>query len=456
MPSRSHLNALARLLNSVARPLYVVDAQWQIIFCNETCEHWIGVPRDELIGARCRYHSGETRSPAEAIAASLCPPPAAMTGRAVAATLSIATAEGKSSSRRAQFIPLEEQDGDGSGVLVLVATEEQSPDESEESPDDLEALALHDRLARHHRRMEAKYRVDSLLGISPAITRVRAQIQLAAGSNVHVTLNGPPGSGRQHVARTIHYAARGKQSAPLVPLACSLIGVDLLNTTITALMHSEEHATEGHRPALLLGDAERLPTDAQAALAERMAAGRMPLRIMSTTREALIARAARGDFREDLACALSTISIELPPLADRLEDLPLLAQAFLEKSNAAGEKQLGGFTSRALDRLAAYAWPAGLDELAEVIGQSHGAAEGPDVTADDLPRHVRLSADAAAAVRQAEEPIVLEEFLGRIETELIQRALRRAKGNKTKAAALLGMNRPRFYRRLVQLGLVDV
>jgi DNA-binding NtrC family response regulator len=130
-----------------------------------------------------------------------------------------------------------------------------------------------------------------------------------------------------------------------------------------------------------------------------------------------------------------------------------LAQLSLEQANARGSKQVGRFAEEALDALAAYPWRRNLDELDEIVRQAHANAQGPQVTLDDLPPRIRLAADAAAHPRPPVETIVLEEFLADIERELIERALAQAKGNKTQAAQLLGLTRPRLYRRLVQLGL---
>jgi DNA-binding NtrC family response regulator len=142
-------------------------------------------------------------------------------------------------------------------------------------------------------------------------------------------------------------------------------------------------------------------------------------------------------------------------LAERREDLPLVAQLFLEEVNSQGGKQLAGFTPEALDAMHAYPWPGNLDELAATVAVAHQRAGGPQITLADLPDEIHLAAAAAARPRKPEETIVLDEFLARVERELIQRALRRAKGNKTRAARLLGMTRPRLYRRMVQLGLEE-
>jgi DNA-binding NtrC family response regulator len=146
----------------------------------------------------------------------------------------------------------------------------------------------------------------------------------------------------------------------------------------------------------------------------------------------------------------------VPALAERLEDLPLLSQFFIEQLNARGPKQISGPTPEALDELAIYAWPGQIRELQETIELAHAKADGHEITVADLPERIHLAADAAAYPRHADEPIVLAKYLAAIEHELIERALARAKGNKTKAAKLLGMTRPRFYRRLVQLGLESI
>ena len=179
------------------------------------------------------------------------------------------------------------------------------------------------------------------------------------------------------------------------------------------------------------------------------------MRLIATAEQSLLELARRGRCREDLAALLSTIAIELPPLAQRREDLPLLAQLFLEEANARGGKQLGGFSPEALDRLDGYSWPGNLDELAQTVAESHARAEGPLVQAEDLPERLRWAAETILRPRRKDETIVLDEFLGRIERELIRRALARAKGNKAKAARLLGLTRPRLYRRMVLLGLEE-
>jgi DNA-binding NtrC family response regulator len=151
--------------------------------------------------------------------------------------------------------------------------------------------------------------------------------------------------------------------------------------------------------------------------------------------------------------AVSTITIELPPLVNRLEDLPVLAQYFLEGCNHGSGKQVGSFQPDALDLLALYNWPGELDQLREAIAAAHRAAASHEISAIDLPVIVHHASAAAKRSHREPERIVLDQLLASIEKEAILRALARADGNKSEAAQLLGMTRPRLYRRLVQLGL---
>ena len=167
----------------------------------------------------------------------------------------------------------------------------------------------------------------------------------------------------------------------------------------------------------------------------------------------------------ELGYQIGTLQIRIPPLTERRDDIPLLAQWFLEQQNARttdsnkgsvsqAVAQRTGFSADALDLLTQYYWPGNLDELASVTADAHANAVGTLVRAADLPARLGQAADALAMPQQ-EEKIDLGEFLQSVELELIQRALKAAKGNKAHAARLLGMTRPRLYRRLEQLGLIE-
>jgi DNA-binding NtrC family response regulator len=404
-------------------------------------------------------------------------------GQSVVANISYRAEDGRWGERRARFLPLGIGPDSVLGIIALVDAAEQPPAAADgyRTADSAEAgpIALHEHISRFRQEAAVRYGADRLIGNGPAMRLARRQVELAVGSRCSVLLVGPPGSGRQHLAAAIHYGSNAALSGtcgagvspvraagtaapqdskitighPLIPLDCSLLGADLLDSTIAALARVNARGESPGQCTLLLNRVDELSADVQTELA--IILGRRPpaLRLVATAVQPLAELARRKKFRDDLAAMLSTIVVELPPLVQRRDDLPLLAQLFLEEANAAGLRQIGGFSAAALDRLDAYAWPGNLDELAEVVAQSHRRAAGPEIGAEDLPEKLHLAAQAAAHPRRTEETIVLDEYLARVERELIRRALARAKGNKARAARLLGMTRPRLYRRMVQLGL---
>ncbi len=490
---RVRATALARLLNSVERPIYVLDGEGTIVFCNQSLLSTIGPTAIDLLGRRCEYHAirelagaeaanseAETSRPlgAAATAAGLCPPPRAMAGQAATGSVSWVDEDGVLHQRWARFIPLcdgvspsGEEMEDVIAVVGLVSAADLPQSDTSVATGCgervvaeavvLEPVELHRRVRKFQHDMAAAYRMDRLIGDSAAIRRVRRQVELAATSPASVLLVGPPGGGRQHVAKTVHYAGAADDSetgGSLIPLACSVLGADLIRSTVAALSGSSLGGSSlgaAPRPAtLLLNEADELPVEVQAELAAIFSRANFMPRLMATARRPLDELVAEGKFREDLASLLGTIVIELPPLARRRGDLPLLAQMFVERENSRGAKQIGGLTTEALDLLDGYDWPGNVDELALVIAAAHQTAESATIAAADLPKIIHLTADAAAHARRPEETIVLDEFLAQIERELLERALRLSKGNKAKAARMLGLSRPRLYRRLLQLGLL--
>ena len=202
-----------------------------------------------------------------------------------------------------------------------------------------------------------------------------------------------------------------------------------------------------------MNEADQLPADVQREVARVISGRGFPLRVIATARRRLADLVAEGSYREDLASALSTLVIELPALAHRTADLPVLLQWFVEEANVRNQKQLAGFAPDAMDLLNVHPWPGNLNELVRVVEEAHKRADGPEIGVADLPDSIRQAARAAAYPRRQEERIVLDEFLTQVERELLHRAMRQAKGNKAKAAKLLGISRPRLYHRLTQLNV---
>ncbi len=447
---------LAKMFNAASGPIYVLDDEWTLVFCNRACLDWLAEAADGLLGRRCTYQSTEETTGPDRVAAGLCPPPDAMAGRPMTATVTCPDEQGRPRYRRAEFVPLGTDPDDLIGLVAILQEEDLAePEEPWPLRPESEPSQLHDQVRRFRQQAAARYRAERLIGNSPAIRRVRAQVEAAVAGRGSVLLVGPPGSGRQHVAAAIHYGANSQATGSLIPLDCSLLGTDLIRSTIGALATDAALAEEVGRGTLLLNRADLLPPEIQAELVSTLGRKTFPLRLIATANTSLDELAAAGEYRADLAALLGTLVIQLPPLASRREDLPLLAQLLLERANAEGAKQVGRFNAEALDALDAYPWPGNVDELAQVVSEAHHRAEGPEVEAADLPERIHIAAEAAAYPPRAQQTIVLDEFLGQVEEELIRRALGQAKGNKAQAARLLGISRPRLYRRMIQLGLAE-
>lgn len=450
---RAQSAAVGRLLAAAPGAVYAMNERREIVFHNAACSELLGLEAGQLVGQRCDYRASGTPVTSADVAASLCPPAEVFSGAAVATDMQLLRTTGQLLRRRVTFQPLGCGSADPGGVVAFVgevATGGQSPSEAAE---------LHERLWALRRTVLADCPVDELVGTSSAIQRVRDQIELASRGPGRVLVCGPTGSGREHVARLVHGRLSPDSFKQLVPLCCPLLDAELLQGTITTLVRqigladTEDRSSPRPGPTLLLLDVDQLGEEAQAELAGFFSLPDFELYSVATSERSLLTLAEQGAFRTDLAYSLSTLTIALPPLAKRPEDIPLLCQHFLEAFNAEGGRQLSGFSSEALDELAGYGWPDNVDQLSELVELACRQAEGPVVEVEDLPEQIHGAVSADAHPPREDEPIDLDDFLAGIEKELIVRALKRGKGNKTRAARLLGVNRARLHRRLEYFGI---
>jgi DNA-binding NtrC family response regulator len=437
------------LLDASSRPLYAVDARRRLVYCNPALAAWLGLEVSKIVGRSVEYHSERAdeagpRSETLPPLTDLCPPPQALAGTPTRGTVSTFARDGRLAHRQAEFIPLV-AGGASDGLLVLLAASDLSPQElAAELTDEPSADELHRAIRSFRRGQAAEYALESLLGESAGMRKVRAQVAAAAASQANVLIRGRRGTGREHVARAIHYQAKDA-AGKLVPIDCAAATEESLRRALESLRGPRDPK---QRNTLLLLNVEELPPTLQTLLVPVLAAGTLGARTVATL-------ASDAEIDLQLVGTMSTITIDLPPLAERLDDLPLLCQFFLEAANRGSEKQVGSLRPDTLDQIALYRWPGGLNELRAAIAAAHAAATTHEITPVDLPAIVHHAAKAAALPRRAPEKIVLDELLESIEREVITRALAQSGGNKSAAAELLGVTRPRLYRRLVQLGFIS-
>jgi DNA-binding NtrC family response regulator len=439
------------MLEESATPLFALDGQRRIVFASRTLGEWVGMAAEQLVGLRCDYHTGG-EGPLTSIAAALCPPPEALNGELASGVVGRpALGERPAEQRPARFLRLGAASAAGEALLIVVVQLEQLPTALDGA---LAPERLHGLLAELRGQLGRQYHISQLIGTSDAARRVREQVLLATKSPAQVLVVGPPGSGREHVARTIHYGRHAAGAGPLVPIHCPLLDSEQMQQALAGVLSRTAAKPAVEPPATLLLDVDRLRPASQQALAGFLELPGLELQTLATARAPLSRLAARGKFRSDLAYGLSTLTIRLPSLAQRRGDIPLLAQHFLEETNATGGTQHSGFQPAALELLVSLPWRGNIDELAAAVREACQRASGPRLSADDFPDWVHLASGAALRPPRDEQPIRLDEFLEGVERDLLERALRKARGNKSKAAELLALSRPRLLRRLVQLGLM--
>jgi hypothetical protein len=466
MSSRSIAGQLGRLLDGLAAPVCVFDDERTLVFANQACADWLQIPLDRLIGRAAAY-SAAAGDGDQAAVDRLCPPPDAFTGCRRDGFVYAVSPNSQTRRRRALFLPLSGGDDALSVPVLVLAASADIESDATTPPEDVTAAAragddsalLHERLIRFQIEQGAHHRLDRFVGNSPAMQLARAQARVAIASGASAVIAGPPGIGREELARTIHYATvelartqrRDERSQFLLPLDGSLLTGELIASAVSAL------SAQGRTPAatILILHLDRVPLDIQAEIVRVFVQRFSGLRFLATSELAPDALLAQSQLHPLFAAAVGTLVIRLPPLAERREDIPLALQLAVEQLNAEGDRQFRGFSAEAIDALVAYPWPGNVAELRRIVAEAAGLAAGPEISVADLPQRLSQAAAAVRRPQRTDQPIVLAEFLTKIESEVIARALGQAKGNKARAARLLGLTRPRLYRRMVQLGLEE-
>lgn len=462
MPSARNANPSLGADQLVARarePILALTADRRIALVNRAWEELTGHAEAEVVGLECRPHGPTRAGDLLGLAASFCPPLEALAGQPSGGKTLIIRRGGERLQRRVEYWPFHDGGGQLLGILGMVRPAE-SPPQAPDSERDSLRYALLDLRAR----LFARHRHDALIGQGPAHRQVLDGIDLAAGSLVPVTIVGEAGTGKRFVARLIH-AQGARRQMPLLGFDVRAIPPDLLERELFA-PHNPDDSAPLAPPAsplvapegatVVLGDILSLPRDLQARLAEAMAVVPRASRLIATTEGDLDLAHAEDRLRGDLYHILTTLVIRLPPLRDRLDELPLLAQSFLERANLRGQVYRTSFEPAALDILISHDWPGNLRELAQVVDEAHARANGPLIAPDDLPPQIRGSRGAAyLPTPPATQALALRERLLAFEREIIIEALTQARHNKTVAARRLGVNRPFLYRRIKELEIPD-
>jgi DNA-binding NtrC family response regulator len=396
----------------------------------------------------------------ESLAAALCPPAAAFEGRVASLATQIARKDGERVLRTLNFIPLMDEEGSLACVLGVINGDDVS-DRVAAAIDP--AQTLHEELAALRLSLSRRFATKSLVCKSEVMLRVAAQLAIARSTAAPVLIWGEPGTGKEHLARAIHYESAWR-SRTFVPLDCqNLSALELGQTLKRLLFPSAEDAIPAtaapQAGTLFLAHVESLPRDAQQIVADAFQKenGRAgDLRLMASTTLDPADLAGDEKLRQDFFHLLTPLCIAIPPLRHRSNDLRLLAQHLLEELNRGEARQFNGFGDDVWGAFAEYNWPGNVGELLAVIREARAVCNEPLIRAKDLPFRFRSGLDAQAVGPPRRPPVAaLEPLLARTEREQIERALAQSRHNKSRAAKLLGMTRPRLYRRMEILGIPD-
>ncbi len=326
------------------------------------------------------------------------------------------------------------------------------------------------RLVQRNRALEAELRgrdpAFDLVGTSGRMRALARTIHGLRHNESHVLVQGESGTGKELVARALH-ASSPRTGGPFVPVDCGALPESIIESELFghekgsftgAVGASPGLFRRAHGGTLFLDEIGEISAPVQAKLLRALqhkevrpvgSAQAVPvdLRVIAATHRDLAAMVASGAFRMDLFYRLHVVRIELPPLRERREDIPLLAQHFLNVHRRP-ETGIEGFEDDALSMLLAHDWPGNVRELENVIESALALARGPRLRATDLPLVAR-SPDAAGDARLEAIPLRLDAY----ERCALERALRECGGDASAAARRLGIGRSTFYRKLAEHGL---
>ncbi len=334
----------------------------------------------------------------------------------------------------------------------------------------------HCKLVRENKRfrveLKEKEEWSPLVGSSPAMLDVYKLVARVSESRSTVLLQGESGTGKELIARAIH-ANSPRRDKPFIPVNCGALPDTLLESEMFG--HEKgaftgavglkaglfEAATGG---TLFLDEIGELGPALQVKLLRVMqdqevrrvggtASVKVDVRIIAATNRDLQQLVKEDKFRDDLFYRLNVVRITLPSLADRKEDIPMLAHHFLQKYVGGTPSGVRGFLPETMALLKEYRWPGNVRELENAVERAVSLSHGPLVTPDDLPESIRTAAPLEAKATSASEGDEVCLTLEEVEKRHLIRVLKEMKGNKVKAAKILGIDRRTLYRMAERFGL---
>jgi DNA-binding NtrC family response regulator len=335
----------------------------------------------------------------------------------------------------------------------------------------LKEYQLGEELRRLRKEIRSKYSFDNIVGRSKKMATIFDLITRVAGSNSTVLIQGESGTGKELIARAIHYNSL-RRDKPFVAIDCSILPETLLESELFGHVRGAftgafkgkkglfEQATEG---TIFLDEISNISPPTQSKLLrviqerEIKPIGsndtvKVDVRIIAATNRDLKKLVASGSFREDLYYRIAVIPLEIPPLRERKEDIPLLVSHFSEKYARENRKPVKQISAKALALLTEYDWPGNVRELENVIERAVLISDTEEIDETFLPFEVRSLKEESSPSRLSLKGEI-HRVKGGVEIEAIKKALAISGGNKTLTAKKLGISRSSLYNKLKEYGI---
>lgn len=327
----------------------------------------------------------------------------------------------------------------------------------------LENRALKREVMRLKKEVETRYHFDRLIGKSSTMQKIYDLIERISDTSITVLLTGESGTGKELIAKAIHYNSPRRERS-FIPVNCAAIPDTLLESELfgykkgaftDARADKKGLFFEANAGTLFLDEITEMPYSLQAKLLRviqekevRPLGDTKPhpidVRIISASNRDIKFLIHQGQFREDLYYRLKVIDIELPPLRDRREDIPVLVQHFIQQFSKELGKNISGLSEEAFKPLLNYPWPGNVRELANVIQRAVILCRLEIISPEDLPDFLIQGTDENLIEKAFREKFTADQ----LEKEYMRRVLIEVGGNKSKAAEILGFDRKTLYRKL--------
>lgn len=333
------------------------------------------------------------------------------------------------------------------------------------------------------RQLHERYGLDNIIGTDPRMRRIFDVIEAVAPSKTTLLMTGESGTGKSLIARAIHRSSP-RADKPFVEISCGSIPETLLESELFGHVkgaYTGAHADKpgrflaAHTGTLFLDEINAASPGMQLKLLRALQERRfepvgsndtieVDVRVILASNQSLEDLVAEGSFRQDLYYRINVVMIELPPLRERISDIPILAEHFLSAKTADAARQITGFSQEAMQALRRYAYPGNVRELENIVERAVVLARSTCIEINDLPLNVvqnttgrllppRAQLHASSAAAWSRQALSLREAMEEPERQIILAALEANGWNRQKTADQLQINRTTLYKKIKQYGL---